>query len=383
MKTKQTHVDYWQVNATKPTQLPFGHADISAHVTVDWQPGLPPSASAAFAGWPPYLTEECQTAGVSNLALKAEAGRSDRQWKGFLSWMIGVAGARAVMAAEGYKWIAPLSAFYPNAVLPVDPGLWNSAFPATSLQIASVKTAGSRLRPDYIALSGSPGSYRWAIVESKGTRHNLSQLSCPDAWKKQVANAQVSLNGITIPVQRRIVVATRVNPNAAQLKTRRIQVRAWNSDDPSQAVPGEVGIEVVSAHLFGLCVSLGLRRNADAIARASRRRREASSHVGSLSNDDTTLLNAAEQEIQRDNDRGVTRVSRIVADDRFSVELDNSLVSLIEAVRRGGSVDELELAIDTAEKGLASWPERGRMGAVDERWILMPNGLRFHAEVRQ
>jgi hypothetical protein len=37
-----------------------------------------------------------------------------------LSWMLGVAGARHILASEGYRWIAPLSAFYPDAVQAVD-----------------------------------------------------------------------------------------------------------------------------------------------------------------------------------------------------------------------------------------------------------------------
>jgi hypothetical protein len=67
---------------------------------------------SSFIGWPPFLLDPITIGANSVLALRAQAGRRDRQWKRVLSWMLGVAGARHVLKAEGYQWVAPLSAFY-------------------------------------------------------------------------------------------------------------------------------------------------------------------------------------------------------------------------------------------------------------------------------
>jgi hypothetical protein len=69
-------------------------------------------------------------------------------------------------------------------------------------------------------------------------------------------------------VPRHLVIATRVNPNATSLRTRRIQVRAWNradgTEEPRLGAEGAIGI--VAANLFGLFKALGLREIASAIA---------------------------------------------------------------------------------------------------------------------
>jgi hypothetical protein len=94
--------------------------DISSHLLADWVPSLPAAVASSFIGWPPFLVEPILFNGHNVLSLRSEAGRSERQWKSVLSWMLGVAGARHVLATEGYRWIAPLSAFYPNAAGAVD-----------------------------------------------------------------------------------------------------------------------------------------------------------------------------------------------------------------------------------------------------------------------
>ena len=67
------------------------------------------------------------------LAVRAEAARSERQWKSFLSWMLGVAGTRHVLASDSYRWVAPVSAFYPGAVQAVDLSAWHPSFPLSVL----------------------------------------------------------------------------------------------------------------------------------------------------------------------------------------------------------------------------------------------------------
>jgi hypothetical protein len=119
-------VEFWGVGQTRPTLLPMTTFDIAGHLVADWVPSLPPSVGSSFIGWPEFLIEQIPFNGRSVLALRSKAGRSERQWKAVLSWMQGVTGARHVLASESYRWIAPLSAFYPEAVQPVDigPGPW-------------------------------------------------------------------------------------------------------------------------------------------------------------------------------------------------------------------------------------------------------------------
>ena len=213
------------------------------------------------------------------LTLRPEAGRSEHQWKGVLSWMLGVAGARHVLAYEGYRWVAPLSAFYPNAKHEVDLSAWNSTFPRSSISAWRVPGSRTRLLPDYLALrstsSATSNHYEWAVAEAKGTRACLTSAStCPGSWSRQVRNAVIAVNGTRLRVPRHLVIATRVNPNATSARARRIQVRAWNNaESPNEPLLGADGaIEIVAANLFGLFKGLGLRQNALAIALSVQRR---------------------------------------------------------------------------------------------------------------
>ena len=95
--------------------------DISSHLLADWVPSLPAAIGSSFIGWPPFLFELTKHRNNDVLAIRPEVGRSERQWKSVLSWMVGVAGARHILASEGYRWIAPLSAFYPEAVIAFGP----------------------------------------------------------------------------------------------------------------------------------------------------------------------------------------------------------------------------------------------------------------------
>jgi hypothetical protein len=47
-----------------------------------------------------------------------------------MSWMLGIAASRRVLEDEGYRWVAPLSAFFKNAVAAVNLSAWNPAFRA-------------------------------------------------------------------------------------------------------------------------------------------------------------------------------------------------------------------------------------------------------------
>lgn len=209
--------------------------DISFHLAVDWVPSLPPADGTAFMGWPPFLIENLPSySNTTFLALRDRAARSDRQWKGVLSWMLGVAGARQFLRRDGYTWVAPLSAFYPTVVRTVDVQAWPPQFPQTKLVTDRNRTSRSRLRPDYIALRPVPGAqsageYEWGVAEAKGVAAPLSgKTAYPVDWYNQARNVTVTVNGAKVTIPRHMVIATRVNPNAVNAQTRRLQIRAWN-----------------------------------------------------------------------------------------------------------------------------------------------------------
>jgi hypothetical protein len=102
---------------------------------------------------------KCSTGGI-----RTEVARSERQWKSFLSWMLGVAGTRHVLASEGYRWVAPVSAFYTDAVQVVDLSAWNPLFPRSILTTTRRPGSQSRLCPDYLALRPRPSTQPSRIV---------------------------------------------------------------------------------------------------------------------------------------------------------------------------------------------------------------------------
>jgi hypothetical protein len=108
-------VQYWGVGAPSVTSLSMTAGDVSGHLLADWIPSFPLAVSSSFVGWPNFLIDTVSVGSQKFLTLALVTKTSERQWKSVLSWMLGVAGARHVLASEGYRWIAPLSAFYANA----------------------------------------------------------------------------------------------------------------------------------------------------------------------------------------------------------------------------------------------------------------------------
>jgi hypothetical protein len=95
-----TCVEYWRVGGMATEFLPMTLGHVSGHLAADWVPSLPAAVGSSFIGWPPFLLESNWARGNELLGLRALARRSDRQWKGVLSWMLGFAGARHVLDSE-------------------------------------------------------------------------------------------------------------------------------------------------------------------------------------------------------------------------------------------------------------------------------------------
>ena len=95
------NVEFWGVGSTASSTLPMTYAHICSHLLSDWVPSLPVNVRSSFVGWPPFLIDVVQYWNGDFLTLRPEAGRSERQWKGFLSWMLGVAGRDTCWRLKG------------------------------------------------------------------------------------------------------------------------------------------------------------------------------------------------------------------------------------------------------------------------------------------
>lgn len=379
------------MNATGGGVIPLCADDVCGHVLADWVPSLPAAVGSSFVGWPKFLLQQFPMNGRDFLTLRAEVGRSERQWKGVLSWMLGVAGARHVLAYEGYRWVAPLSAFYPNAKQTVDLSAWNSTFPRSSISAWRVPGSRTRLLPDYLALrstsSASPGYYEWAVAEAKGTRVSLTSAStCPSSWSKQVRNAVISVNGTRLRVPRHLVIATRVNPNATSTRARRIQLRAWNnSESPKEPTLGVDGaIEIVAANLFGLFKGLGLRQNALAIALSVQRRSPTQGGLlfKDVEVDSARVFHGADRELERikrpaaQTDEPATGVMWIETElGPIQVGIAEPLLALARHLRNPQSSQENETFLRKTDAQLDSWQKSRDVAAEPERPVVLPFGV--------
>lgn len=367
------NVEFWGVGCTGSTNLPMTHAHICSHLLSDWVPSLPLNVSSSFIGWPPFLIDVVQYGGADVSALRLEAGRSERQWKGFLSWMLGVAGTRHVLATEGYRWVAPLSAFYEEAVQEVDISGWYPLFPPGVLTANANPASNSHVRPDYVALRRlSSGSLEWAVVESKGTNRSLRSLSsCPGEWYEQVRNIELRVNGNPISIPRYLVVATRVNPNAKKVKSRRIQLRAWNSveESPSSVLPREFAPAIAIAHMFGLFRSLRLVDNARALASSVRTWHARRFEQGVFDLPGHRDLELADAElVQHGSEPQGTAPLQLPIETDFGtlkVEIASATISLVRKLQRVGSLELAAAAVEEADRELDFWESHARRAMMD------------------
>ena len=376
--------------------LPLEVDDVSGHLLADWVPSLPPSVGSSFMGWPPFLLESTMLRGSEILALRPETRRSERQWKGVLSWMLGVAGARHVLKREGYRWVAPLSAFYPGISQPVDLSAWHPSFPPSRVVADRLPESRSRLRPDYVALRStsigrSGGRYQWAVVEAKGTQKCLTSASeCPPAWSNQSHNIVVSVNGSRITIPRHLVIATRVNPNASRPIARRIQVRAWNhSDQPENSLlPHDGVIEIVSAHLFGLFKGIGLPENALAIALSVQGRRSTWNQdlVGTPADVTARVSERAERELfgrtrrsdRQTEDAGARALLLETQLGPVEIDIVEPVLKLARRLRHPESPEAAATALQEIDSELDVWEESRPAAESSESRVTLPFGVELH-----
>jgi len=336
------------------------------------------------------LIELVRINGRDVLTLRTEAGRTERQWKSVLSWMLVIAGTRHVLALERYRWIAPLSAFYPEAVQVVDLSAWHVSFPRTSVVIDRDPESRSRLRPDYVRSTGG-GQYEWTVAESKGTQASLASLAnCPTAWANQVRNVVITVDGANITIPRHLVVDTRVNPNATRRSTRRIQVRAWNRREDSGLagpnLPQGFAADIAAAHLFGLFRGLQLRENALALALSVQARAEA--HHGQVRDatrrETDHIAQRCDVELRertRRPQRADSSTSTViqVATDRgtIDVEIIEPVVTLARKLQQSENEDMAAAALHAADAQIDDWERPRRAGQLEHTDLWLPFGVEF------
>lgn len=381
------YVEFWDIGATSPIFIPMTPYNISSHLLLDWVPWLPTSASSSLMGWPSQLIESVRHNGSEVLALREELGRAERQWKGMLSWMLGVAGARHVLKKEGYRWIAPLSAFYPEAIQSVNLSDWPTAFPPSSIKACRQSGSVARFRPDYIAVKPTGEDHAWTVAEAKGTSASLAGMSsCPRGWYDQVRNVKLRVNGSSVEISRYLVLATRANPNAVNSRTRRLQVRCWNSmeDVAGVGLEPEAAVAVASAHLFGLFRNLRMPENARAIALSTQIRFHSHSPEISGLSSHLDIVGLAENEISnrfQDSDQGAagqgTAVTSIDTDfGTIAFEFARPLMEFVQNIRMAFNPDDAVEFLRQADNQLDDWERTQRVNRDDHNIVILPFGVR-------
>ncbi len=384
-------VESWAVGAASSVHLPMTTGDISGHLLADWIPSFPMALSSSFIGWPSFLIETVSVQKHDFLTLAPATGTSERQWKGVLSWMLGVAGARHMLAAEGYRWIAPLSAFYEdnNHQVALQP---NFPYPRSSIKASRDPKNASHLRPDYLAIRPTPSTnpltgYEWVLAEAKGTASSLkNKTKAPQQWSEQVRNAVIKWNGATLTVPRHLVICTRVNPNAVHAKTRRLQLRSWNRKNlEAGSLPSHAAVQVATVHLFGLFKGLHLPNYAVALAMSAQvRAKERNSEPNLRERIQARLfLEYAQDEIVRrteapPDDAGIvdeTWTTLTTPTGRINIGLAAPLLQFAKEL--GGAMTDVEAAdaLQRADKSLDTWEMNRRINSSPSRLALLSTGI--------
>lgn len=269
-------IQFLDVGKKTVTYFPCTQEDLSSELIRDWLPSFAVSSPIAYLGWPMQLLEEKSLDKHQCLCIHPKVATSDRQWKGFVSWMLGVAGARVALKKMGYRWIAPASAFYQERTIDVDVD-WPDKFPKSRLSLARAVGNKSKLRPDYLALKRKKkGQYPITSVEAKGTKQAIMTenfVNCPSKWAQQVRNIALSNDGKPLPISRYLVIGTRVCPKRNPSIISPLAIRAWNSasSGPKYDHSPEKVLPIVYASLFGLFQNLGQSNVAEGLAESLER----------------------------------------------------------------------------------------------------------------
>ena len=349
-------VQYWPVGQTTEGHLRFRPIDVTGHLVQDWLPAMSANVSGSLFGWPDSLLTSVEVSKSHYMTLHESLRGCERQWKGFLSWMLGVAGARHFLRELGYRWIAPCSAFYPNAVIPVDVK-WHPKYPRPRLKLFGRKGAKTRLCPDFIAVKlTKPKTPEFCVAEAKGTSDQLSsQVKCKPIWRLQVQNVRATYDGKPLHIARHLVVASRVNPNAKEAATRRVQLRAWNSNVGVSDESSLAFIPIVTMHLAGLYNNFGFPSIANQLVESL----QARDSTEQLFQGDLDFLDVPQE-------FPLTRVRRT-----YKVTISQAARNLTTALLTSTSTEAASEAIRAAEVELRRWESR----IPGTNQVVLPSGV--------
>jgi len=232
-------------------------------------PGVPNSLASGFSDLLGEMLKPETIDGEDLWIVGPRMSGFEKQWKQVSSWILGVAFCRRVIEEMGYRWWAPVSAFNSSRRTTLTPD-WLPDLPPNDCVVE--RTNSSILFPDYVLARTKPGAsgYDISFAESKGSTKALANLeTAPSDWKNQSENGQFMFRGVLQEITQYLLIATRVCPLGRRVKTRRVQVRAWNSKNPDASISFEAFRDVLVAHYFGVCERIGLRSNARLLALAN------------------------------------------------------------------------------------------------------------------
>lgn len=317
--TSSGKYDFYPIPPATGTRPVASLLQLATNVVTDWMPGVPNSLALAFSD---LLGEMLKVESVEGDELWIVAPRMtgfEKQWKLVTSWILGVAFCHKVTEDLGYPWWAPVSAFNSSATSTATP-YWTFDLPPNECVIT--RRNASILFPDYVLARAKTGSagYEISFAESKGCKASLEKLvAAPADWKQQSENATFVFRGTPMTITQYLLIATRVYPFGKRTKTRRVQVRAWNSTTPDASVTFDALRDVVVAHYFGVCERVGLSANAQLLALRNYSPKKGDEKVRKRVLELTErLLDRASQEIHREH-LGNTEVCFGTSTPRFKV----------------------------------------------------------------
>ncbi len=266
------NIEYQTVGSTRAKIRRVPLLRLATNVVTDWMPGVPNSLARGFGDLLGNIIKPEPVLRMNRdgwVVQKTVAG-FEKQWKQMTSWMLGVAFCRFVAEQEGYRWWAPVSAFTAaKRKTNVATGYWTKYLRLADCRVQTPTPAISNLYPDYVLARRRKSSSlpEISFAESKGDKRSIENRIVPPAdWSSQSKNAEFIYNGAPMIAAQHLLVATRVNPGAEKPKTRKIQVRAWNSRVPENRSTETAFRAILAAHYIGVCERLDLTANAELIA---------------------------------------------------------------------------------------------------------------------
>ena len=256
--------DYYPIAPADPSRPQATLMALSTNVMADWMPGIHNALAANFSELLGEMLKVEELDGDDLWIVVPRMTTFEKQWKLVTSWILGVAFCHRIIESLDYPFWAPVSAFNSRSGTIATPH-WTFDYPPTNCVVE--KRNKSILFPDYVVARAKAGGYSISFAESKGSKRSLENLAvAPTDWKNQSQNANFIFDGTRLPITQYLLIATRVYPFGKRRRTRRIQVRAWNSSSPDALVPFIAFRDVLVAHYFGICERVGLHSNAQLLA---------------------------------------------------------------------------------------------------------------------